>query len=254
MLMTRKDDVMKLQNENQSLSFRKNDIRKVLKSQSPFAVREAYNSIRTNIMFTNMGQKCPVYVITSSLPNEGKTINCINLAISFAQLGKKTLIVDADMRNPTVHRYFGSALGSGLSEILAGLETNVRFEPTTYPLLMYLNAGKIPPNPAELLAGNKLDKILENAQEHFDYVFIDSPPVCVVTDATVIAKKITGYIVIARNGRSDILAVRKAVSIVENVGGNIAGFILNSVNPKKQPMYRALEKRYGYYSNTYAAG
>ena len=244
---------MKSPQKNQSISFKKNDARKMLKSQSPFAIKEAYNSIRTNIMFTNMGQRCPAYVITSSLPNEGKTINCINLAVSFAQMGKRTLIIDADMRNPTVHRYFNSALGNGLSEILADLIPEIKFEPTHYPLLMYLNAGTIPPNPTELLAGNKLEKIIENAQECFDYVFIDSPPVCIVTDASVIAKKITGYILIARNGRSDIIAVRRAVSNIENVGGNIAGFILNSVNPKKQQLYRAFERRYRYYEYANAA-
>jgi capsular exopolysaccharide synthesis family protein len=244
---------MKLQNKSQSISFKKNDTKKMLKSQSPFAVKEAYNSIRTNIMFTNMGQKCPAYVLTSSMPNEGKTINCINLAVAFAQMGKKTLIIDADMRNPTVHRYFNTSLGNGLSEILADLESSIKYEPTPYPLLMFLNAGKIPPNPAELLAGNKLDKLITHAQERFDYIFIDSPPVCIVTDASVIAKKITGYIIIARDGRSDLFAVRRAVGVLENVGGNIAGFILNSVNPKKQSMYKAFERRYRYYDFATAA-
>ena len=244
---------MKPQKKHQSILFKKNDIRKLLKAQSPFAIKEAYNAIRTNIMFTNMGQKCPVYVITSSLPNEGKTINCINLAIAFTQMGKKTLIIDADMRNPTVHRYFNGALGNGLSELLAELNSETKYEVTPYPLLMYLNAGKVPPNPAELLAGNMLDKLIADAREHFDYVFIDSPPVCVVTDASVMAKKITGYVVIARNGRSDVMAVKRALTTLENVGGSIAGFILNSVNPKQQPLYRAIEGKYRYYDCMYAA-
>lgn len=236
--------MMKQQNKQQHVAFKKTDARKMLKNESPFAVKEAYNSIRTNIMFTNAGQKCPVYVITSPLPNDGKTINCINLAVSFAQMGKKTLIIDADMRNPSIHNFFESSLDNGVSEVLVGFESNIHFEATDYPDLKYLNAGKIPPNPAVLLASSRLDRLLEVAKERFDYIFIDTPPVCLVTDASVLAKKVTGYIVIIRDEKSDILVVKQAVSILEHVGANIVGFILNDINPKKQPLYRNYGRKY----------
>ncbi len=235
---------MKQQKKQQLTAFKKTDAKKILKTDSPFAVKEAYNSIRTNIMFTNMGQKCPVYVITSPLPNDGKTINCINLAVSFAQMGKKTLLIDADMRNPAIHNFFDCSLDNGVSEILVGFESNVHFEPTDYPDLKYLNAGKIPPNPAVLLANNRLDRLLEVAREHFDYIFIDTPPVCLITDASVLAKKVTGYILIIRDGKSDILVVKQAVSILEHVGANIVGFILNDINPKTQPLYKNYGRKY----------
>jgi capsular exopolysaccharide synthesis family protein len=151
------------------------------------------------------------------------------------------------MRNPTIHYFFGASLDNGLSEILAGFESDIPYCATDFSDLVYLSAGKIPPNPAELLAGNKLDKLIETAQEQFDYIFIDSPPVCVVTDASILAKKITGCIFVIREGKSDMYAVRHAVSTIENVGGNIVGFILNCVNPKRQSIYKNYERKYNHY-------
>jgi capsular exopolysaccharide synthesis family protein len=238
---------MKLINNSKKREvFNKNDVRKLLKNESPFAVKEAYSAIRTSIMYMNMGQKCPVYAVTSPLSNDGKTINCVNLAISFAMLGKKTLLIDGDMRNPTIQNYFGTMTENGMSEILAGFESNISFESTEIPTLKYLKAGKVPPNPAELLSGGRLDKLIEIAQDHFEYIFIDTPPVCIVTDATVLSKKVTGYIFIVKDGRSDIFIVKQAVGIVEQVGGNIIGFILNDVNPKRMPLSRKYEHHYKY--------
>lgn len=225
-------------NKKNNISFNKRDATKILTHESPFAIKEAYSSIRTNVMFTNMGEKCPVYVLTSALPNEGKTINCINLAISFAIAGKKTLLIDADMRNPTMHHFFSTPLENGVSEILAGLVSSINFESTNIPSLKFLNAGKIPPNPAELLSSDRLDKLIEIAQENFEYVFIDTPPVCIVTDASVLSKKVTGYICIIKNGISDIGLIKQAIGILEQVGANIVGFLLNNVNPKNHPLYK----------------
>lgn len=219
-------------------AFKESDIKKMLKSDSSFAIKEAYSSIRTKLMFVNTEQRCPVYAISSPYPYDGKTITCVNLAISFAAMGKKTLIIDADMRNPAIHRFFGSALENGVSEILAGLESNIDFETTTIPALKYLNAGKIPPNPAELLSGCRLDKLIEVAKEHFDYIFIDTPPVCGVTDASILAKKVTGCLLVIREGKSDIQAISRTVGTLEQVGADIVGFILNGINPRDQGIYR----------------
>lgn len=228
------------------VSFNKNDTRKILRNNSPFAVKEAYSSVRTNMMFINMGQKCPVYVITSPLPSDGKTINCINLAISFAMLGKKTLLIDADMRKPTIHHFFGSTNENGVSEFLAGIESDINFESTTIPQLKYLKAGKIPPNPAELLSSTKVNELVAAAQELFEYIFIDTPPVCMVTDATVLAKKVTGYIMIIKNGKSDTNMIKHAIINLEQVDANIVGFILNDVNPKNQSIYKNVDVRRNY--------
>ena len=100
-------------------NLRTSEPRKLLKTNSPFAVKEAYNAIRTNLLFTQQGEKCPVFVVTSPTANNGKTINSANTAISFAQMGKRTLIIDSDMRNPSLHKLFSLNSKNGLSEILA---------------------------------------------------------------------------------------------------------------------------------------
>ena len=110
--------MFKNKNKEVSNSFKREDAKKKLGNDSPFVVKEAYNSIRTNLLFTQKGEKCPVFVVTSPTANNGKTINSVNLAISYAQMGKKTLIIDSDMRNPTIHRMFNIPLKDGLSEIL----------------------------------------------------------------------------------------------------------------------------------------
>ena len=103
-----------------SKSFSREDTKKILAPDSPFVIKEAYSSIRTNLLFMQKGEKCPIFVVTSPTANNGKTINSINLAVSFAQMGKRTLLIDSDMRNPTIHRMFSIPVKNGLSEILAG--------------------------------------------------------------------------------------------------------------------------------------
>ncbi len=233
--------------------FKRSDIKKMLNDNSPFAIKEAYNSVRTNLMFTNKGEACPVYVVTSAMPNDGKTINCVNVAISFAQMGKKTLVIDADMRNPTVHQIFGLPLQDGVSEILAGMVTSVNIKPTDYNNLFILTAGKIPPNPAELLSGEKMDILLKFVRGRFDYIFIDTPPVEVVTDASVLAKKVTGFILVVRNGTTELPVIKHAVSILEQVDADIVGFVLNDINPKNQWYYKDYKNSYKYdYNYTYS--
>ena len=195
MINKRRNERRKLAENN---GFSKSDPKKILCQNSPFAVKEAYNAIRTNLLFTQQGEKCPIFVVTSPTANNGKTINSINLAVSFAQMGKRTLLIDADMRNPTIHRMFSIYVKNGLSEILAGLTDNISVSKTDVENLSVLTAGKIPPNPAELLSSARMDKLLEFVKEHYDCVFIDTPPINLVTDSTIFAQKVTGYIVIVK--------------------------------------------------------
>lgn len=232
--------------------FNKADSKKILRSNSPFAVKEAYNAIRTNLMFTQQGEKCPIFVVTSPTANNGKTINSINLAISFAQMGKKTLLIDADMRNPTIHRMFSISAKNGLSEILAGITDNISVSKTDIENLSVLTAGKIPPNPAELLASSRMDKLLDFVKEHYDCVFIDTPPVNIVTDSTLFAQKVTGYIIIVKTDTTNTHDVRSVVSNLTNINANILGFILNDVNSEKKKYYSYYKRNYNYnYSYNY---
>lgn len=243
--------------DKKTSAFSRNDIKKMLNPESPFVVKEAYSSIRTNLMFTQKGESCPIFVVTSPTANNGKTINSINLAISFAQMGKRTLLIDADMRNPTVHRMFSVPVKNGLSEILAGLTDNITVSKTEIENLSILTSGKIPPNPAELLASPRMDKLLSFVKEHYDCVFIDTPPVNLVTDATVFAQKSTGYILIVKANVSDNSDVKTALSNIESIDGNVLGVILNDISTSRHKYYsyyRKYDYKYVGYSYGYGYG
>ena len=248
MINKRRNERRKLAENN---GFSKSDPKKILCQNSPFAVKEAYNAIRTNLLFTQQGEKCPIFVVTSPTANNGKTINSINLAVSFAQMGKRTLLIDADMRNPTIHRMFSISVKNGLSEILAGLTDNISVSKTDVENLSVLTAGKIPPNPAELLSSARMDKLLDFVKEHYDCVFIDTPPINLVTDSTIFAQKVTGYIVIVKTDTTNTHDVKTTVTNIEQIDGNILGFILNDVNSEKKKYY-SYYRKYNYnYSYNY---
>lgn len=228
--------------------FSKSDQKKILCTDSSFAVKEAYNAIRTNLLFTQQGEKCPIFVVTSPTANNGKTINSINLAVSFAQMGKRTLLIDSDMRNPTIHRMFSIPVKNGLSEILAGLTDNISVSKTDIENLSVLTAGKIPPNPAELLSSARMDKLLDFVKDHYDCVFVDTPPINIVTDSTVFAQKITGYILVIKTDTTNTHDVKTMVNSLQQIDANILGFVLNDVNSEKKKYY-SYYRRYNYNYN-----
>jgi len=237
--------------------FRKSDVSKMLSDKSPFGVKESYGAIRTQLNFSRKNEKCPVFAVTSMTPGDGKTVNCINIAISFAKLNKRVLIIDSDMRNPTVHKFFSLSSSNGLSELLAGFATSVNFKTTGVDNLTVLTSGATPPNPAELLNSEQMDKLLKLVREHFDYVFIDTPPVSLVTDATVLAQKVTGYVIVVRPGHSDIRDLKHGVDSLQALGATISGFVCNDADDNVRHSRRAYYKsyyykRYGYSYEQYA--
>lgn len=227
--------------------FQDDNLQKLLNNETPFAVKEAYNSIRTKLIFMTHDEKCPVFAMTSALPRDGKSINVINLAITFSQLNKKILVIDGDMRKPTMHKYFKCGHNNGLSEVLAGISQDVNVRLTQFENLSFLPAGDIPPNPAELLSNKvKVNELLEFLKGNFDYIFIDCPPVEVVTDATLLSDHISGYLFIVRSGKLRAADLKHAVSGIQDVNGKILGFILNDTSGIAQNYYRK-----GYYGNRY---
>ncbi len=238
--------------------FTREDQKKILCEESPFIVKEAYNSIRTNLLFTQQGEKCPVFVVSSPNANNGKSINSINMSISFAKMGKRTLLIDADMRNPTVHRMFSIPVKNGLSEILAGLTDSITVSKTDIENLSVLTAGKIPPNPAELLASARMDQLLEFVKERYECVIIDTPPINIVTDSTSFASKATGYIIVVKTETTDMQDVKIAVNALRSINAPIVGFIMNDVtasNKKYSSYYKkggyGSKYKYGYYNYGY---
>lgn len=243
--------MLKFSKRSGSNSIHTTDSTKLLTASSTFAVKEAYNSIRTNLLFTQQGEKCPIFVVTSPTANNGKTINSANLAINFAQMGKKTLVIDADMRNPSLHKLFSLSSRNGLSEILAGLTDNITVTKTGIENLSVLTSGKIPPNPTELLSSPRMDKLLDFVKEHYDCVFIDTPPINIVTDATVFAQKATGYILIVKTDTTNVPELKTTVSTLQGINANILGFILNDANSEKKKYYSYYRKYSRSYSYNY---
>lgn len=212
----------------------KNDVvETVLCEESPFAVKESYNVLRANMLFTGKGEKCPVYVITSAEMNEGKTLNSINLAISYAQLGKRVLLIDGDMRNVSVSGRLGAKSAIGLSQYLAGLteEPNIQNISPNFDVMI---GGEVPPNPSELIGSEKMIQFLNEMKKEYDGIFIDMPPVGLLSDALMLSKLATAYVMVVRANYSKMDKEKGAVALLEQVGANICGIIFNGVDPKSQ--------------------
>ncbi len=226
----------------------------LLNKHTPFDITEAYKATRTNIMFSIKGTVgCKSIIVSSANPGEGKSTTCANLAIAFAQMGDRVVIIDADMRKPRVHKYFDIKNKKGLSNILGGFETLENcinhMEDTG---LDVITAGNIPPNPAELLASGEMDILLETLSGRYDYVFIDTPPINVVTDASILSKKVSGVVLVVRHNITNKEAIERSIKTLEFAGAKILGFILNSVERKEYEgrytyrSYRRGYRRYGY--------
>lgn len=224
---------------------------KILNSNTPFAVSEAYRTMRTNIMYSKCTDKCPVYAFTSAAPNEGKTLNCINTALSFAQIGKKVLVVDLDMRNPSQHLALETSNTNGVSEFLAGVSDEPNFRKTLYENLNFICGGRIPPDPSELLHSERLPMMIELAKKNYDMVFLDLPPVGIVSDAANISEYVSGYIIVLEADVSDMRLLIDATKMLETVGANIVGFLFNAVDPKNDKLYSAKYGPAGRYSAMY---
>lgn len=204
----------------------------LLDDTMPFEVSEAYKAARTNLLFllTNVEKKQIVF--TGWLEHDGKSTSCVNMAISFAQLGKKVLLVDSDLRQPVLHRVFHTTQKPGLSEALCGSFNQKCIRKTKYENLYVLPAGTIPPNPSELLASVAMDEILQLLSQEFDYIFLDTPPLSMVTDAAVLSTKVGGAVIIIRAYKTTRQSVLSSKQTIENVGGKVFGFLLNDADSK----------------------
>jgi len=214
-------------------SSKKEKIKMELDKGSPFALKEAYNNIRANLLFTGKGEKCPTYAVTSADINEGKTLNSINLALSYAKLGKNVLLIEADMRKGRIGTRLGIEFEAGLSQYLAGITDKVNIQKVGDSLSVIL-AGDIPPNPAELLAGDRWPELLQKSRQEFDIIFVDLPPLGVVSDGLSMAKEVTAYLLVIREGVTKFDREQMIVRQLENIGANICGFIYNGISIKSQ--------------------
>lgn len=210
-------------------------------------ISESYRGIRTSIQFSNLDKKIKVINVTSSKQGEGKTTVLANLATTFANLEKKVLILDGDLRNPTIHRMFKLSNVCGLTDVLLeekSFEECVHCTDTKN--LHVLTCGTIPPNPSELLASNKMTEFINKLKENYDYVFIDTPPIGVVTDAGIISTYSDGCVFVVGAKEVEIEMVKISIERLKNVGANILGSILNKFEVNKGSS--------DYYSDYYKKG
>ena len=216
----------------------KKDTNIVLNQDSNFGVREAYSNIRVGLLFTKKGEKCPIYAVTSADCKEGKTMNTLNMAISYAQMNKKVLVIDADMRNSGMAELMQDAKvqgKGGLSEYLAEITDKLgKIEFNKY--LDIIPAGVMPPNPSELLVSERWYSLLEDSKNTYDAVFVDFPSLGIVSDALCLAQKATAYILIVREQLTRIERIEMIVRRLESLDANICGLVYNGIS-EKSPDY-----------------
>lgn len=201
---------------------------------------EAYRTLRSNIQFSNYENNLKTIVVTSSVPGEGKSTTSLNLAVAFAQLGKKVLLIDADMRKPSIHKRLELSNLTGLSTILASIadyESAIQILTSNSYEFSVITAGEIPPNPAEMLNSPKMAQLLETLKTYYDIIIIDSPPVLAVTDSQVMARLSDGLILVSDIDTTKKRAILEAKTLLDKAQANIIGVVINKVDVENNDNY-----------------
>ena len=205
----------------------------------PFAVVEAYKTIRTNLTFLLSSSETKVFGITSPDAGDGKSTTAINMAIAFSQFGDKVLLIDADMRRSSVHKKLKIENNAGLSGVLAGFNRWEEVVTNIGDSLDVITAGQVPPNPSELLGSARFEKLVEEVDQKYSYVIIDTPPIDVVSDALVIAPHTAGLVLVVKDQVTSTDAIKRTIEAAKFANINILGAVMNGANPKSG-------RRYGY--------
>ncbi|MFQ3545406.1 CpsD/CapB family tyrosine-protein kinase [Halobacillus rhizosphaerae] len=201
-------------------------------------ISEQYRTVRTNLNFSAVDFELNSMMVTSSGPAEGKSLTTANLAIVFAQQGNNVLLVDADLRKPTVHYTFRTQNTVGLSNYLIGDKPLEEITNETHiDNLDTVSCGPIPPNPSELLGSKAMKQLLKDCKPKYDMVIFDTPPVLAVTDAQIISNICDGALLVVRNKQAEIDQVKRAKEMLEQSNGRILGTLLNDVDRKNQNYY-----------------
>lgn len=195
---------------------------------------EAYKTLRTNIQFCQANTEIKTLVVTSSCPNEGKSTTVFNLGNTFAESGRKVLIIDCDLRKPTLHRLYNIPGEKGLTNLLAGqIDITEVLTKSSILGVDFISCGTIPPNPSELLNSKRMEFYLGKFREVYDYIILDTPPIGIVTDAQILAGKCDGTLLVVASGQVDKRKLLEAKSLLDKVGANILGSILTKAKVGK---------------------
>lgn len=213
--------------------------RPIITHQNPKSpISEAYRALRTNIQFSSIDEELRIMMVTSAGPGEGKSTTLINLAVAYAQADKKVLVIDADLRKPTMHHTLMVTNRLGLTNLLTNqISIDKVVLETFVPNLYAITSGPIPPNPSEILASKRMVSLLDELKEQFDIILIDTPPAIAVTDAQIIATRADGVILVVDSDKVKRDIALKAKQNLENVRARILGVVLNNVDRKNKDSY-----------------
>jgi capsular exopolysaccharide synthesis family protein len=216
--------------------------RKIITFENPNSpISESFKTLRTSIHWSSLDRPVKTILVTSTEKNTGKSLTAVNMAVSFAQLGKKVVLVDCDLRKPTQHEYFMKSNRNGISHLLTGhYQLEQCLQDTHVDNLTLLPSGTVPPNPSELLESYRMIELLEELKASFDVVIIDTPPALVVTDAHILAPKCDGVVFVIRAGKTKKEMAKKALAYLKYSNSPILGIVLNDQKSRKR------EIQYGY--------
>lgn len=200
-------------------------------------ISEEFRSLRSNIKFASFNKNIKTIVITSPSSGDGKTMTAANLAMVFSQEGKKVLLVDADLRKPSIHYMYGLVNDCGLCNFLIGQKDINAIIRSVYPNIDVITSGLTPPNPPELLGSLQMSDFISKVREQYDVVVFDTPPVLAVTDATLIANQSDGCLLVVRVKKNDVKDVMKVKEQLHFAGANLLGAVINGKKQIKNEYY-----------------
>ena len=194
-------------------------------------ISEAYRTLRTNLEFTSLDKPIRSMVVTSAAPEEGKSTTLANLAVAVAQSGRKVILVDCDLRRPSLHQIFDARTAPGFTDMMRddALMSKPPLQETAVPNLYLLPSGTLPPNPAELLGSRRMSEVIAALQQHAEMVLFDAPPVIAVTDAAVLSSKVDAVLLVVSAGKTKREHAKKAKALLEKVNAHLIGTVLNNV-------------------------
>lgn len=219
--------------------FKNNKMRHLITKISPRSpISEQYRTVRTNLQFASADEEIQTLLLTSAGPSEGKSMTTANLAVVYAQQGKKVLLIDADLRKPTIHYTFRLDNLKGLSNVLVGdIALQEAIVPSAVQDLDLISCGPIPPNPSELLGSKRMQRMIAEARELYDVIIFDTPPVLAVTDAQILSAFVDGSILVVRSKSTEIESAQKAVESLRAVNAKVLGTVLNDRDKKESNHY-----------------